>query len=93
VAKMQYGWYIKTLYWLGWRNQAYGLFDYLAPHVTAFIYKAYVLWGRWLTLDQDGKHYWCYLNDYVDIGFGWKLFNADKPAFYLRFRPWKKPSN
>lgn len=25
ASKMKYGWYIKTLYWLGWRNQMYGL--------------------------------------------------------------------
>jgi hypothetical protein len=93
VAKLRYGWYIKTWYWLGIRNQAYALFDSLAPHVTQPIVKGTAPLGRWLTLTQDGLFYWLYLNNYVDVGLGWKLFNADKPAFYFRFRPWKSPSN
>jgi len=87
------GWYLKTWYWLGIRNQMYGLFYTLAPHVTEKVIATETSAWKVLRLDQDGKHYFCFLSKRCDVGWGWKLFNSDKPTFYLRLRPWKKPSN
>jgi len=84
-----WGWYIKTWYWLGVRNQMYTLFNWLAPTIGEVTKTDYT---NWKTLTSDG--YFLILNKSVDVGFGWKLFNAPgKCSFYFRPRFWKKPSN
>jgi hypothetical protein len=84
-----FGWYVKTYYWLGIRNQCYTLFNWLAPTPGV---RAVIMTPNWRILYTPGG-YFCFLNRHRDIGFGWKLFNAGKTSFYFRPRFWKEPSN
>jgi hypothetical protein len=94
------GWYVKTWYWLGLRNQSYGLFHMIPgptdwPNTSwvqslpsARIYTASMLTG--------GKAYFEWHLPYV-LRFGWKLKDIidskhtpdDRPMFC--FQPFKGP--
>lgn len=83
------GFYLKTWYWLGIRNQCYTLFYWIAPTVGQVSKRET---SNWKILTSGS--YWCILNKNVDVGFGWKLFNGPgKCSFYFRPRFWKAPSN
>ena len=90
AAKMKYGWYVKTWYWLGIRNQCYTLFWALSPEPKDRIHSETAGWK----IIKTSEGYFCYLSKRCDVGVGWKLFNADgRTTFYLRPRFWKPPSN
>jgi len=84
--KMKYGWYLKTLYWLGWRNQTYGLFYNLAPKIDPKVDALYELGthgtGSWEfhLVTQDKKTYKevGYTIGSHTLGYGYKLFSVDR---------------
>ena len=77
---VHFGWWVKTWYWLGVRNQAYGLFHALAPVLKFYSPELRVRTGpRWIVVEQDGKLWWNYLRGWrvgsksVTLTLGWKL--------------------
>lgn len=89
-----FGWYVKTWYWLGLRNQCYTLFNWLAPDYVDS--NPTYIKGNWkITTGTDSKDnfYFMVLHKTKDIGIGWKLFNREKPTLYFRPRFWKPQNN
>ena len=79
---VHFGWWVKTWYWLGIRNQAYGLFYALAPQFRFYTPDCvYTKNSYWLTVVQDGRTWFNYVRAFtvgsktVTVRFGWKLFS------------------
>jgi len=82
----RYGWYVKTLYWLGVRNQCYGLFSAIAPPLRygdpgLVFYRV----GGHLFAEQDGAIYfdliwrWNWSGSRCgEFRIGWKLFAVEQ---------------
>jgi hypothetical protein len=86
-----FGWYVKTWYWLGLRNQCYTLFNWLAPEINPR--PSVRETKNWKIQTVDSGQF-LILHKTKDVGFGWKLFNIPgKCSFYFRPRFWKAQNN
>jgi len=81
----RFGWWAKTWYWLGIRNQAYGLFHALAPVIRFYDGAVWDRHGVLTTVTQDGRIYWQveFSGDWSAtkrylFRLGWKLFSIER---------------
>jgi hypothetical protein len=81
----RFGWYVKTWYWLGWRNQGYTLFWLLAPVLDTT--KPLVTVGNhgqapgwaydWAGYWERGRVFSAFGRQWT-VGWGWKLFSVKR---------------
>lgn len=76
----RFGFYLCSVYWLGWRNRAYGLSMRLAFRPTKYMRMRY--WGNRDVSDDSAQRGWAFFR----IGRAWEFYAVVGKTFGLRVR-------